>query len=300
MIVILGFIYFFLSIYNSSSLLLHLVIDCIPSAIVAISVIPAAYVFLYKHGLTLEQQLHQLFQRLLSVLDTQRSTEEPPLPDIGMTMVSEQATAIFEEETAEEPEGHPKIKDALIVVDVQNDFIDGTLSIPRDSSRLLLRELPSAIKAASHNGMLVVFTRDWHPPDHWSFKENRGPHNKHCVRGTSGAEIHSDIELPHHSVMIDFGTKPKTRGYTPFENPAMKLLLDSKEIETIYVAGIALEYCVKATCLGAVKLGKQVRAIEPLIGNMGQQEGIDEAWRQLVEKGIERCVAIPDELLFHG
>ena len=86
------------------------------------------------------------------------------------------------------------ITDALVVVDVQYDFIEGTLRIPNGKD--LIPEINKAIMTAYDNGMLILFTRDWHPQDHCSFEGHGGSHTAHCVMGTRGAEIHPDIHIP--------------------------------------------------------------------------------------------------------
>ncbi|KKK53530.1 hypothetical protein LCGC14_3093860, partial [marine sediment metagenome] len=144
----------------------------------------------------------------------------------------------------------------FIVVDVQVDLCaGGALEVPDTES--LIQPLNKAIQKAVDLGMLIIFTRDWHPENHKSFKASNGQWETHCVQNTTGAQLHPDLIVPVGSYIIDKGTTPDSEGYSPYCNPLMAELVDQPDVKTVYVTGIAFEYCVRATCLDTVKLKKR-------------------------------------------
>ena len=117
---------------------------------------------------------------------------------------------------------------------------------------------------------LVVATRDWHPPDHWSFTEQGGPWPVHCVAGTPGAELHPALDPVVVDVIVDTGRDPDTEGYSGFDRTDLAALLRDHGIDHVTVAGLATDYCVRATALDALCEGFAVtldtaasRGIEP-------------------------------------
>src|SRR3982751_5984861 len=112
--------------------------------------------------------------------------------------------------------------EALVIVDVQNDFTPGgALPVPEgDEIAPRLREL-----AGSGRFDLVVATRDWHPPDHGSFSERGGTWPEHCVQGTEGAELHPALDRSKVDVVIDKGQNPGTEGYSGFEETELAEVL---------------------------------------------------------------------------
>src|SRR2546429_8835776 len=100
---------------------------------------------------------------------------------------------------------------ALLIVDVQNDFVppDGALAVSGGD------QVIEPINALARSGSfdLIVATRDWHPPDHYSFRDQGGPWPEHCVRGTWGAQLDSRLERDVIDVVIDTGTPRGASGY---------------------------------------------------------------------------------------
>ncbi|CAA9498784.1 MAG: Nicotinamidase [uncultured Solirubrobacterales bacterium] len=140
-----------------------------------------------------------------------------------------------------------------MIVDFQNDFAapDGALSVPGgDEIAGRINEL-----AAADRFELVVATRDWHPPDHCSFKEQGGPWPVHCVQGTGGAELHPTLDSGRVDVLFDTGHERDLEGYSAFERPELGRLLREKAIDAVYVAGLATNICVRGTALGALDEG---------------------------------------------
>jgi nicotinamidase/pyrazinamidase len=145
--------------------------------------------------------------------------------------------------------------DALVIVDFQNDFTPGgALAVPEgDRVADHLNEL-----AGSGRFDLVVATRDWHPPDHGSFSAAGGRWPEHCVAGTAGAELHPSLDVSRVDVVVDKGRDPSTEGYSGFDGTSLAEMLRERGINRVTVAGLATDYCVRATALDALREGFEV------------------------------------------
>jgi nicotinamidase/pyrazinamidase len=144
---------------------------------------------------------------------------------------------------------------ALIIVDVQRDFLPGgALGVP-DGDAVIA---PIGRLAADPGFDVVLATRDWHPPDHVSFVAQGGPWPAHCVRDTPGAEL--DPRLPHEriDVVIDKGTTNDGMGYSGFESAALRELMRTEGVVGVTIAGLATDYCVHATARDALREGLSV------------------------------------------
>jgi nicotinamidase/pyrazinamidase len=158
------------------------------------------------------------------------------------------------------------MKQALIVVDVQRDFCDGGVLPAKDTSSLI-SPLNYVIASCMRSGILCVFTRDWHPPDHCSFHSQGGPWPPHCIQGTLGAEFADDLQFPDSGLVIDIEKDSNTRnmGYSAFENTNLAAELRNRHIQEIAACGIATEYCVKATVMDALRSGFRVSVLTDLV-----------------------------------
>ena len=144
---------------------------------------------------------------------------------------------------------------ALIIVDVQRDFLPGgALAVPDGDA------VVAPITALARDGDFdaVLATRDWHPPDHVSFTSRGGPWPVHCVQGTPGAEL--DPGLPHDRIdaVIDKGTTDDGMGYSGFEAGALQTLLRTERVTAVTIVGLATDYCVHATARDALREGLMV------------------------------------------
>jgi nicotinamidase/pyrazinamidase len=175
--------------------------------------------------------------------------------------------------------------EALVIVDFQNDFTpDGALAVPHgDEIAEKLNDL-----AASDRFDLVVATRDWHPPEHSSFAAQGGPWPPHCVAGTEGAELSPGLDAALVDVVIDKGTDTATEGYSGFDGTELATLLRDRGIDRVTVAGLATDYCVRATALDALQAGFAVtvdggasRGIDPE-GSAGALEEVRAAGAEVV------------------
>ena len=141
---------------------------------------------------------------------------------------------------------------ALVIVDFQNDFCPGgALAVPDgDAIAGRVNEL-----AGSGAFDVVVATRDWHPPDHGSFTDQGGRWPVHCVAGTPGAELHHALDPTPIDIVVDKGHDPATEGYSGFDGTNLAALLRERGIDRVTVAGLATDYCVRATALDALREG---------------------------------------------
>lgn len=157
-------------------------------------------------------------------------------------------------------------KRALIVVDMQNDFCPGgTLAVPEGNK--IIDEINWIIGSFNYNSEPVFASRDWHPQDHCSFKEQSGPWPKHCVQSTKGAEFHPDPKLPKNYILISKGTEQNEDSYSAFggKDLGKTSLLDilrKMKVREVWILGLALDYCVKATALDAQKHGFDVTVVK--------------------------------------
>jgi nicotinamidase/pyrazinamidase len=154
--------------------------------------------------------------------------------------------------------------DALISVDVQNDFLDGgSLAVPHGNE--VIPVMNRYIRAFEEKGLPIFSTRDWHPANHCSFKAQGGPWPPHCVQGTRGAEFAPDLDLPEGAVIISSATTPEKEAYSGFEGTDMHERLQKIGVKRLFIGGIATDYCVLNTVRDALALGYEVYLLEDAI-----------------------------------
>lgn len=150
---------------------------------------------------------------------------------------------------------------ALLLVDVQNDFCPGgTLAVP-EGDRVV-----ETINRVSGLFRFVVASQDWHPADHVSFKERGGPWPPHCIQGTRGAQFHPALDRSNVQVVVRKGSNPDRDAYSAFDATdksarSLDEILRSRGVRTLFVAGLATDYCVKASALDGLRNGYEVRVI---------------------------------------
>ena len=145
-------------------------------------------------------------------------------------------------------------RDALIVVDMQNDFMPwGRLPVPGADE--IISQVNQYCKLFHSAGLPVFATRDWHPENHISFDVNGGRWPVHCVQWSKGADFAEGLELPPDTFIINKGDRPELEAYSGFQGTVLDELLKERGIKRVFVCGVATEFCVKNTCLGAVNLG---------------------------------------------
>jgi nicotinamidase/pyrazinamidase len=153
---------------------------------------------------------------------------------------------------------------ALVVVDVQRDFCEGG-ALAAGNTLSLLEPLKKFIENAKRKSVLVVYTQDWHPEDHSSFHANGGPWPAHCVAEQAGAELMPPLRAETHDVVIHKGVGLTGAGYSGFDDTPLDKELRAKRVVRVGVAGIATEYCVRATALDAVQAKFETTVLTDLI-----------------------------------
>jgi nicotinamidase/pyrazinamidase len=163
---------------------------------------------------------------------------------------------------------HYDERTALLVVDVQNDFAhpSGSLSVAGGEEVIPIanREVARAHEA----GALVVFTRDWHPPDSPHFEPHGGIWPVHCVRETWGADFHADLKVDGEQIHKATGPEDGYSGFSVEHLPTgetrstgLQELLERRGIERVVIVGLATDYCVRETALDALRLGLETEII---------------------------------------
>jgi nicotinamidase/pyrazinamidase len=160
--------------------------------------------------------------------------------------------------------------EALIVVDVQNDFCPGGALAVSEGDEIL-----GEVNRLASEAPLVIATRDWHPPDHGSFAERGGTWPVHCVRESPGAELHPGLRAKLDAI-VDKGQTPDREGYSGFEDTDLEELLREHGVDTVHVVGLALDYCVKVTALEARRRGFEVVVHREATRAVNVQPGDDE------------------------
>ncbi|CEG80907.1 hypothetical protein RMATCC62417_15170 [Rhizopus microsporus] len=171
-------------------------------------------------------------------------------------------------------------KVALILVDIQNDFLEGgSLQVPE--SLTILKPVSELIEYIKSKHGLIIATQDWHPKDHISFASNHPKKNvfdtvqievegatldqvlwpDHCVQNSSGAELSKTLNAHHIDYIVKKGMNRQVDSYSAFadnnycEVTELAKILYQHFIEQVIIVGLAADYCVKFTCLDAIKFG---------------------------------------------
>jgi len=165
------------------------------------------------------------------------------------------------------------MSDALLVVDVQNDFCPGG-SLPVPEGDAVVPVLNAYMARAAAAGIPIYVSRDWHPERTAHFQAYGGQWPPHCVQGTPGAEFHPGLRIPPGAVVASKGMREYDEGYSmivaqlPDGRDQLSALREAG-ITRIYVGGLATDYCVRATVLDALAerfdvavLADAVRAVD--------------------------------------
>jgi len=154
----------------------------------------------------------------------------------------------------------PASGDALIVVDVQNDFLPGgALAVPGGDE--VIEPLNRAIDAFVRAGLPVFYSRDWHPAEHCSFKAQGGPWLPHCVAGTPGARFAPGLRVLDSATVISKAVSAERDAYSAFQGTNLAARLKAAGAHRVFVGGLATDYCVKATVLDAKANGFEVQVL---------------------------------------
>ncbi|MHB9293081.1 nicotinamidase/pyrazinamidase [Hollandina sp. SP2] len=190
-------------------------------------------------------------------------------------------------------------KSALIEIDVQHDFCPGGTLAVTDGDKVVapLNEIARRFAAASAP---VIATQDWHPAGHCSFAstgkkpaEGEVLWPDHCVQGTAGADFHRDLDLAPVTLILRKGFRPAIDSYSAFfendRNTATGLAayLNGLGVKTVYLGGLATDYCVFFSAMDAVKLGLTVYLLRDAIRGVNYPEGsVEKALGAMKTSGV--------------
>lgn len=171
---------------------------------------------------------------------------------------------------------HLQAGDALIVTDVQNDFLPGgALAVKRGDE--VVPVLNAYAERFAKRALPVFATRDWHPENHCSFLAQGGPWPAHCIAGTPGAAMAPGLALPPGTTVISKATARDRDAYSTFAGTDLAARLSALRVRRIFVGGLTTDYCVLNTVLDGLRLGYQavvlldsIRAVDVSPGDGGR------------------------------
>jgi len=196
-------------------------------------------------------------------------------------------------------------KDVLVVVDVQYDFLPGgSLAVAGGD------EIVPLINRLAGRFANVVLTQDWHPKDHISFASQHAGKSPfqtielgygtqvlwpdHCVWQTRGAEISADLDIPHAQLIIRKGYNRAIDSYSGFQEADRETLtglagyLNERDVDRLYIAGLATDFCVGWTAIDAAAAGFDVSVIEDASRAIDADGSLARAWADMEEAGVAR------------
>lgn len=181
--------------------------------------------------------------------------------------------------------------DALLVVDVQNDFLTGgSLAVPGGEE--VIPPLSRCIDVFLQHGQPIYATRDWHPEHHCSFREHGGPWPAHCVAGTAGADFASGLGLPAFSMFVSRATAPDKDAHSGFEGTPLHGQLMMYGVKRLFVGGLSIDGCVLNTVRDALKLGYQVFLLSDAVRAVNVNAGDDQrAIAEMIALGAHSIVS---------
>jgi nicotinamidase/pyrazinamidase len=171
------------------------------------------------------------------------------------------------------------------VVDIQRDFCPGGTLAIKDGDKVVPK-INRVIRAFTGASLPIFFTRDWHPRNHISFKDQGGLWPPHCVKGTRGAEFHPKLMVPRGAVVISKGREADLEAYSGFQGTDLEKRLKEAGVREVFLGGLATDYCVKDTSLDALDVGLKVKILDDCVKGVNLHENDSElAIREVVARG---------------
>lgn len=164
--------------------------------------------------------------------------------------------------------------DALIVVDVQNDFLPGG-ALAVSGGDEVVPVLNRFLARFAHDHLPIFATRDWHPINHCSFTAQHGPWPEHCVRFTSGADFPPLLDLPPHTIIISKASTADREDYSGFDGTDFADRLRAAGAKRLFIGGLATDYCVLHTVRDARLRGFDVFLLSEAIRAVNVHPGDD-------------------------
>ena len=192
----------------------------------------------------------------------------------------------------------PQIKlesgDVLIITDMQNCFLPGG-SLPVTEGDSIVGPLNTALDVFAQAGLPVIVTRDWHPPDHCSFRVRGGPWPVHCVQETDDAAFSPRLRIPSKPIVISKAVDPDKEQYSAYygHDDAGATLADNLRAlkpKRVFIGGVATEYCVFNTVLDMLKDGYSVYVFEDGVKPVEVKPGDGQAALETMKKRGARLI----------
>jgi len=200
---------------------------------------------------------------------------------------------------------HPASDDALLVVDVQNDFLPGgALAVPDGDA------IVAPINALARGFEHVVLTQDWHPrghlsfasshPGHAPFSTTRLPYGEqvlwpdHCVQGTRGAAFADTLDIPHAELVLRKGYRGAIDSYSAFVEAdgrtptGLAGYLRERGLGRVLLVGLATDFCVAFSAVDARRAGFEAIVLEDLCRAIDTQGSLATGWRNMEAAGVLR------------
>jgi nicotinamidase/pyrazinamidase len=171
----------------------------------------------------------------------------------------------------EPPAVTPGPGDALVIVDVQGDFVTGSLAVPGGVD--VIAPLNRAAAAFAARGLPVIATRDWHPDDHVSFHGQGGPWPSHCVAGSPGADPAEGLALPAGTAVVEKASTAAMDAYSAFQGTGLADDLRAQGVRRLVVGGLATDYCILNTVTDALAEGFDVVVLDDAIRAVDVEPG---------------------------
>lgn len=167
----------------------------------------------------------------------------------------------------------PQTGDALLIVDLQNDFLPGgRLAVPNGDQ--VIAPLNRYADTFRRKDLPIFASRDWHPEKHCSFREQGGPWPPHCIRNSDGARFAAELNL-ERAALISKAEKEDADAYSAFEGTDLHARLQDAGIRRLFIGGLATDYCVLNTVRDAVKHGYKVILLEDAMRGVNVNPGDD-------------------------
>lgn len=181
--------------------------------------------------------------------------------------------------------------EALVIVDVQNDFLPGG-SLPVPDGDAVLPALNRCLFLFGERKLPIIATRDWHPENHCSFTGQGGVWPPHCVQYSKGASFPHALDLPCEVRIVSKGDAPDRDAYSGFDHTDLHLFLRSLKTNRLVIGGLATDYCIRATVFDARKLGYEVFVLSDAVRAVNVRPGDgDRALAEMAARGARLIVS---------
>jgi nicotinamidase/pyrazinamidase len=181
--------------------------------------------------------------------------------------------------------------DTLLITDIQIDFLPGG-SLPIANGDEIIPVLNEYIWCFKEAKSPIFASRDWHPRDHISFKDQGGPWPPHCVQNTKGANFSPALKLPYNTKVVSKATDPNHEAYSVFDGTNFANELRTRGVKRLFIGGLATDYCILNTVLDARKLGYEtVVLMDATLGIDAKPGDVNRAVETMLQDGAKQATS---------